>query len=380
MEDARLDEMRHVRLIAAAIAKVVQPSAKQDEHAKISNAWDAQQVHGSAILASEPKPGYFVGQVARLRATFLQRMGQEVRFGLRVRVGLRETFVKLPMDEKQFRNWLLEGLCLQSPEKKVCSDDRKLFVKVLGEDGFGMQPFPTRALAKYARRRCSGFEFQWSSMLPLHLQPVLMDPKAQLHAQTTPQVARCVSLTALEECTEAQRLLLSSLCSHGWATVIVPEEDTDRISAAFEAIRSFAVDVEPRLREECFAFFDNSRYVGYIEDAGREWMQLREGFGDRKKFPWPRAAETYRYNFVAAFEAGNRVARKVFAGICEALRDDDDGELSQSLSKAGVLEDAHNAFGASVMRVFMYKDPPHAGADGAASNLHSDMGLLTVSS
>jgi len=210
--------------------------------------------------------------------------------------------------------------------------------------------------------------------------------------------------------------------------VKVPQAHVDVIQRAYTVLLHFIQNLHVQRKREFFRRFDGMRYVGYAQDNGREWLQLRSRCGD---ISWPSVPELDTWvscmhekladkdsvpddqceqrrrspmasglmlstfdassvgevdvssigfcknSLVDSTELLEVVSRELWQCVGESLGMDPD--YAKSLP-----DDANCKFGASVHRLFVYKDRnPASGQGGSyngglASGNHSDMGLLTV--
>eukprot|EP00811_Abedinium_folium_P020702 NODE_2969_length_2114_cov_3.300956.p1 GENE.NODE_2969_length_2114_cov_3.300956~~NODE_2969_length_2114_cov_3.300956.p1 ORF type:complete len:512 (-),score=143.13 NODE_2969_length_2114_cov_3.300956:326-1861(-) len=183
-----------------------------------------------------------------------------------------------------------------------------------------------------------------------------------------------VQLSALEAGdAEAGEALADALMTVGYAVVEVTAEVQANVDASCEALRMLSQALTKQQKQNWRTRFNGSRFVGFSTDGGREWLQLRAGVEDPKKFAWPAEVEQHRDTFAGVFASADVVARAAAGAVLRHFRHPAAEKLEE------LLDDEDDVFGASVMRAFLYKDPPPgARANGAASAYHADMGIVTV--
>lgn len=222
-------------------------------------------------------------------------------------------------------------------------------------------------LNSYWQRRCWGYDFEFEKLAPPEIRPAFYE-----NLELPP--VQAVSLEALRRGdTDATTRLCNMLKVGGWAPVTVTEQHREIADSMYASLRHVFTDLSPDSKKNWRVRFDGQRYVGHGSDLGREWLQMRQGFDDPKRLEWPGDAGIHRFNFGAAFETSDDVARVVVQVLLSHASHPDAHRVPE------LLDDTVSAFGASVMRAFIYKDK-HASAamESSASGLHADMGLLTV--
>eukprot|EP00927_Polykrikos_kofoidii_P042206 TRINITY_DN36065_c0_g1_i1.p1 TRINITY_DN36065_c0_g1~~TRINITY_DN36065_c0_g1_i1.p1 ORF type:complete len:627 (+),score=98.49 TRINITY_DN36065_c0_g1_i1:45-1925(+) len=345
--------------------------------------WHEQQRAGTMQAAVEKRP-VVKFKAVDFAARFLRNISRITRgcvrnasskYVVRVKCRGRDALLSLPVNTKSIESWLaslptdVDGLALS-----------ELGFVLKGEEKSGMSAAPLFMLNLFRGRRCTGFVFEGEQLLPLEIDVVPLRPSALQTSLLSNPVFPVLPVEALfgsEKNASAVLQLGEILRQQGWAVVSVGEDTSSSIGKAYDGLRSFIESGGESYKRSCRLQFDGDRFVGYGFDEGREWMQLRQGVEDGKRFAWPDdgmpEGRAVRAAMINAFAKTDAVARVLWAAVCESLC------LSKSASNC--LDDPAEKFGASVMRVFIYKDMPSEARDQGSSSCgpHADMGLLTVS-
>eukprot|EP01042_Synura_sphagnicola_P004484 gene4484-5686_t len=78
--------------------------------------------------------------------------------------------------------------------------------------------------------------------------------------------------------------LLTLLMNEGWALLRMDKNYVTAVQDSYRTFSNLMSHTQPTQRKRLLRRFDGSRYVGFAEDKGREWLQIRSGC---RKLPWP---------------------------------------------------------------------------------------------
>lgn len=285
-----------------------------------------------------------------------ERLFDTDTLGLKLRAGDREIWTPVPVRPSVVTKWLLG---MEAVPYKVG-------FKITGGARFGLPAMPLEVMNRYWKRACCG---EADADLPaLDIEPVAFEPRQPL--------LPAVSFSELAVGNAAAAKLAEALKVQGWAKIRVDEAQQRLVEPGYQSLLQLLKVQNKSSRRAAKVHFDGHRFAGYGADGGRRYMQMRSGMNNRSAFPWPlEVGEDYK-PLVSAFEEIHQVARTVFKAILPHL-----GLSNCDADK--LLHDRHHLYGSTVMRALLSRKPKEDDDDGFglhrdASNLHADLGLLTV--
>jgi len=237
-----------------------------------------------------------------------------------------------------------------------------------------MPPAPLEMLNLFKKCPCAGTDIDIGALEVLEVEAVLAK-EASPETSLQPSVFPAVPLSALRERQEAAiSALVMALEEQGWASIAVEADKVQAMQASFGATRRLVADVSNEDKSFWKTRFDGPRYVGFATDGGREWLQMRTG-----AMTWPSTILPLKESFELAFQAIDDVARQACTAVLQHYKLSESNPLDTLLDGPAEKKDA---FGASVMRFFAYRENtgPNGREGSWGSSPHADMGLLTVSS
>eukprot|EP01041_Mallomonas_annulata_P012460 gene12460-26210_t len=89
------------------------------------------------------------------------------------------------------------------------------------------------------------------------------------------------SISTSTSINHAKLHLIHNLRSQGFAIIKIPKEYINIINKAYISIISMFENISIQEKKTFFLKFDRQRYVGYTQDIGREWLQLRSEYRRR---------------------------------------------------------------------------------------------------
>eukprot|EP00607_Mallomonas_marina_P000122 CAMPEP_0182425274 /NCGR_PEP_ID=MMETSP1167-20130531/11645_1 /TAXON_ID=2988 /ORGANISM="Mallomonas Sp, Strain CCMP3275" /LENGTH=144 /DNA_ID=CAMNT_0024605801 /DNA_START=298 /DNA_END=728 /DNA_ORIENTATION=+ len=89
---------------------------------------------------------------------------------------------------------------------------------------------------------------------------------------------------AVEDRRKAFKCFWESLRAQGWTKIRVTRKQAEIVRRAYSAVHQFICSISTQKKKKFFYRFDGFRYVGYANDRGREWLQLRSGC---QEMTWP---------------------------------------------------------------------------------------------
>ena len=309
---------------------------------------------------------------------------------------------------------------------------------LLNEYLYGMPLSPIYMLYLYQNRSCCGYMF--STYVPLEINCFIRIYRKPLHS--IPYRLHIPSHTSfdLEKIIHPSEnpqfnkelvcQMINSLREDGWALIRVSDSYANIIRKAYLMIIYFMSTVSLERKRKFIHRFDGPRYVGYAQDNGREWLQLRSGC---EELDWP--ISDFSQPLLDALNRIDNRNRNVSSlgldeaasgngskdecvtnteqGITHTVQKNEEGVkvlpsvsdillsatkiLEQTaqqlweviaveigLSKTQAIEmtrrDDMSKYGPSVQRMFVYKDRSSAISQNSfASGAHADMGLFTLS-
>lgn len=146
---------------------------------------------------------------------------------------------------------------------------------------------------------------------------------------------------------------------------------------------------------DAYPTVSRGRRVGFSSDRNREYLQLRLPLAASGTV-WPSQyfvdagpdAVKFAQDMLALMELLDDVARDCMRAICEVLGLDEEWVIGELLDDRTppptsedevVTKDKSKQYGASVLRVYNYRNKANAPPDDNSCGVHADLGLVTVS-
>jgi hypothetical protein len=146
---------------------------------------------------------------------------------------------------------------------------------------------------------------------------------------------------------------------------------------------------------DAYPAVSRGRRVGFSSDRNREYLQLRLPLAASGTV-WPSQyfvdtgpdAVKFAQDMLVLMELLDDVARDCMRAICEVLGLDEEWVIGELLDDRTppptsedqvASEDKSNQYGASVLRVYNYRNKVNAPPDDNSCGVHADLGLVTVS-
>lgn len=186
---------------------------------------------------------------------------------------------------------------------------------------------------------------------------------------------------------ELSNRLVQALLVQGFVRLSITHELLQVVEAAKTAAGEFW-DVQATERMKAKSHLRDGKYLGFVSDGAREFVQMRLSDGGMQ---WPKGSEHQAKAFVCLFVLLHELSHKCIRLICQGL--DLDVQYIMDMLDApehGSLLTSKNGpsmnrgdkwVGSDVFRVYRYFRPrgqPPPGLRNAATGLHCDMGLITL--
>lgn len=299
-------------------------------------------------------------------------------------------------------------------------------------------PYPLVLINTIAQRLYETFEPERTPVLNLALvvremallrQPVLRGESAPEDSPYAPISAAHLSLP--EDCLErqvARMRFVRNMTGYGFARLTVTPEQAHIPQKAFRDVRMWLIEqlalpakerwsdrVDARAPEDAteeepvdsmhktHPMVSKGRYVGFSGDRNREYLQLRQPIASSGTV-WPPAyfatdeSKTFASEMLTLLGLLDDIGRDCMRAICDVvgldphwvideLLDDRTAPPATEEAAADLPKDKSYQYGASVLRIYNYRNKKAAGEDSKTPldpndelcGVHADLGLVTVS-